>query len=433
MKPHLIIKINHEILKTPPHWRDLIDVPLKERPKKFFQAADKVFEKYKLPFYISLEYKVAGKKWNKEEIASGLNRIYRLILKNNVRIPSGLIKEIREIPQVEYIKIGTIGVSDRVDTIAKGFGFEKMDWARKSIYLKEAHLWSKGHPGIKVAILDTGVQLSHPEIRHALIKGFDFVNIINGANTFIGDFLTADPIPEDEVGHGTHVAGIIAGAGKSMPVGVVPKCKIIPVRVLASMKIGKKKVGAGLIGNINNGIKWAVDQGASVINMSLGVRHKGGGLPHAEVIQYALSKGVSIIAASGNDGANSMYYPGALPGVLAIGANGREGLPAQFSTWGKHVSFTAPGIQIYSSFLGSGYAFSSGTSHASPFVAGTTALLRSYALQLGYRLNNKHISHILKHTSDKQPKTIRSHRTGYGQVNAADAIRYLNLKIKNYN
>lgn len=96
-------------------------------------------------------------------------------------------------------------------------------------------------------------------------------------------------------------------------------------------------------------------------------------------MNYAQRKGVTVVAASGNDGRMELYYPGALPSVIAVGAADDRGEVADFSTYGDHVSFIAPGVDVYSSSLGNGYAFSTGTSHAAPFVTGAIALMKSYA------------------------------------------------------
>src|SRR5690606_16774976 len=116
------------------------------------------------------------------------------------------------------------------------------------------------------------------------------------------------------------VAGIIAGVGLNMPRGVAVGCSIIAVRTLATLRTENGPAGAGIVDNINSALKWAVDQGAHVINASLGIKHTGGGLPHEDVIRYALSRGATVVAASGNDGTTEKYYPGALPGVIAVGA-----------------------------------------------------------------------------------------------------------------
>ena len=278
-------------------------------------------------------------------------------------------------------------------------------------------------------MLDTGVADGHPELRHALVEGTDTVDILDGAGKFLGDYLGADPDPDDEVGHGTHVAGIIAAKGINMPPGVAPRCKIIPIRVLAAMMKDGRRVGAGLIENINYGVKAAVDAGAAVINMSLGVKHTGGGLPHEEVIEYARANDVSIVAASGNDGTDELYYPAALPGVITVGASSNNGDVSSFSTFGRHVSLIAPGDGIYSSYLNNDYAFSTGTSHAAPFVSGAIALLKSFARQKGRRLRDRHIKHILKHTSDKVDHRFKHPKAGFGRLNLVDALRLAHSKL----
>jgi subtilisin family serine protease len=279
-------------------------------------------------------------------------------------------------------------------------------------------------------VIDTGVDLHHPELEGVLKPGHDFVDIIDGADEFIGDFTGADPDPDDEVGHGTHVSGIIAGRGEKMPGGVAPECRILPVRALAAMKRGEQRVGAGLVDNINAAIKWAIDQGADLINMSLGVRHESGGLPHEEVVDYAERRGVTIIAASGNDGTRQLYFPGALPHVVAVGAADSRGEVASFSTYGDHVTLIAPGEDIYSSYLNGRYAFASGTSQASPFVAGAVALMKSFAKAQGRRLSDRQIKHVLKNTSDKVDTRFKHPKAGYGCLNLADALRWLEYRFE---
>jgi subtilisin family serine protease len=211
-----------------------------------------------------------------------------------------------------------------------------------------------------------------------------------------------------------------------MDEGVCPDCKIMAVRVLATMKSGDRLVGAGIVDNINNGIKWAVDNGADIINMSLGIKHTGGGLPHQDVIRYALGKGVVVVAASGNDGTAQRYYPGALPGVIAVGAVDRSGLVTNFTSYGANILVVAPGVDVYSSFARNTYAFASGTSQASPFVAGTIALMKSFAQERGVRLSIRQIVDILKNTSDRIDSRLRTEHAGYGMINLADAFKLLN-------
>ncbi len=429
MKPHITLTLRHPLRDSVlPYWVDAITQP-HLRSERFLPAVDRLFAKHNLAFTATREYAPAGAAWSAHETASGLDRVYRLVLQSDSKIPPDLIEAIRLLPDVEQVRAGAIGDMDLQPPRAQSFSTRTDRASRDAIYLEEAHAFSEGDEGITVAILDTGVDLNHPEYGDALLDGYDFVDILDGANEFIGDFLGADPTPEDEVGHGTHVAGIIAGKGKNMPRGVVPKCRILPVRVLAAMDKDGRPVGAGLVENINNGVKWAIDNGAHVINMSLGVRHTGGGLPHKEVIDYAQRKGVTVVAASGNDGHQELYYPGAFPSVIAVGAADDNGDVAAFSTYGDHVSFIAPGVDVYSSSLQNGYAFSTGTSHAAPFVTGAVALMKSYARAQGRDLGDKQVKHVLKHTSDKVDRGFKNPKAGYGRLNLADSLRYLDYKL----
>lgn len=429
MKPHITVTLRNPLpAAAMPYWVDAITRP-QVRSTTFVSQVDTLFAQFGLEFVATREYVQAGDDWSPEEIASGMDRVFRLVLTTNTKIPLKLIESIRLLPNVEQIRTGVIDGMDLRPRRAMSFSVRTDRLSRDAIGLDEAHAYSLGEAEITVAVLDTGVGLNHPEYSHALLDGYDLVDILDGAQDFIGDYLGADPNPEDEVGHGTHVAGIIAGQGKRMPRGVAPGCRILPVRVLAAMSKDGRPVGAGLVDNINNGVKWAVDHGADVINMSLGVRHTGGGLPHREVIDYALRKGVTVVAASGNDGRMELYYPGAFPSVIAVGASDDRGEVAEFSTYGDHVSFIAPGVDVYSSSLKNGYAFSTGTSHAAPFVTGAIALLKSYARAKGVALGDRQIKHLLKHTADKVDRNFKHPKAGYGRLNIADSLRYLDYKI----
>lgn len=429
MKPHITIKLQKSSPRIAlPYWVDTITQP-QLRSDQFLPAVDSLCAQHHVAFIATQEYRPLGSAWSPGEIASGLDRIYRLVLQSDSSIPPDLIESLRLLSGVEDVRVGVIADMDLRPKYAQSLSVRTNRAARDAIFLDEAHAFSEGDDAITVAILDTGIDLDHPEYRDAVLPGHDFVDILDGADEFIGDYLGADAIPEDEVGHGTHVAGVITAKGKNMPRGVAPRCRILPVRVLAAMNKDGRRVGAGSVENINNGVKWAIDNGAQVINMSLGVRHTGGGLPHSEVMDYAKRMGVTVVAASGNDGRQELYYPGAFPSVIAVGAADESGNVAEFSTFGDHVSFIAPGVEVYSTSIEDGYAFSTGTSHAAPFVTGAVALMKSFARSRGHELTDPQVKHVLKHTADKVDRDFKDLKAGYGRLNVADGLRYLDYKL----
>ena len=431
MKPHLRLQLMPQVAVPVrnPH-RQAVASNNAIAPERIHPEIDALLSRYQLPVKVTREYCPCHRQWNRQERSSGLDRIYRLILKQNVAIPPLFLQQLSHSPLVEAASIGAIGQADLPPILPAQLSVNTDERSREAIRLPEAHRYSQGHPDITVAVLDTGIDLDHPELQEALLPGYDFVNIVNGASRFVGDSLGYDEDPDDEVGHGTHVAGIIAARGFAMPLGVVPRCKLLPVRVLGALKKGNKRVGAGLVDNINSGIKWAIDQGADAINMSLGIRRTGEIVPHQEVVDYAQHRGVTLIAASGNDGKQESYYPGTLPYAIAVGALDQQGQIARFSTYGPQVDFVAPGSRIYSTYLNKDYGFSTGTSHAAPFVAGAVALLKSYALeQTGRSLSDSQVKYLLKHTSDKLDRRFKHPKAGFGGINLLDALRLLEVKL----
>ncbi len=429
MKPHLEIKLREGVpAPDAPYWEDAIrdksgtDVVL-------HPDLSKLLARHGLPVLSTRAYAPVGTRWSADEIAAGFDRVYRLVLQEQREIPPGLLQEIQVLPAIESARVGAIA-SAELPVPAQPMAALPNQQSRAAIFLEEAQQYGTGDPAVTIAVLDTGVWLRHPEFADRLVPGRDFVDILDGAGQVRGDYLDADDDPSDDVGHGTHVTGILAARGIAMPIGVAPRCTILPVRVLGTLRQGDRRVGAGLVDNINVAIKWAVDQGARILNMSLGVRHTGGGLPHQEVVEYARRKGVTIVAAAGNDGQEDLYYPGALPHVIAVGAVDERGEVAPFSSFGRHVSFVAPGTDIYSTYLDGGYAFSTGTSHATPFVTGGAALLASYArAKTGRTLSDAQLKHVLKHTADRLDTRFKHPKAGYGRINLLDAMRLLEHRL----
>lgn len=221
--------------------------------------------------------------------------------------------------------------------------------------------WSSGQgAGIKVAVIDTGIDCTHPDLQCDFSAG---TNIVEPG---------ADPMDDNE--HGTHVSGTIAGRGAGGGVyGVAPQAVLIPIKVLNAQ-------GEGSLSDIIAGIDWAVKAGVDVINMSLGGAAQSPALKRA--VEGALAHGVVVVCAAGNSGpaSDTVGYPAGYPGVIAVAASDRDDNVADFSSRGPQVAFVAPGVDITSTVPG-GYAKLSGTSMASPHVAGLAAL----ALERGAR------------------------------------------------
>lgn len=424
---HIVVKLHRRLPADLgiPDWHHFIE----DKSTVHEQAEagiDRVMREHRLEFWLTREYAPASAgAWSDDEVRHGLDRTYRIVLQTEEPLPPGLVEEIRALPAVESAH-GIDVVEAPLPHVATATSLGGPSPA-DLIHLGYAKELTRGDAAVRVAVLDTGADLEHPELRGKFAEHANFVDL-QGLDTrdFIGRFSGADDNVEDEVGHGTHVSGIIGARGLRMDEGVAPDCSLVAIRVLATMVKDGRRYGAGIVDNINRGIKHAVDTSqADVINMSLGIKHEGGALPHADVIRYALSRNVTVVAASGNDGTPERYYPGALPGVCAVGAVTATGSVTSFTSYGARITCVAPGTNIYSSFAGHGYAVASGTSQASPFVAGSVALLKSYARQQGAQLSNEVIADLLKRTSDKVDDRLRNERAGYGLINLADGFKYL--------
>lgn len=209
-----------------------------------------------------------------------------------------------------------------------------------------------------VAIIDTGIDAAHSDLTGEVTSGYNFVN--NSTNT------------NDDNGHGTHVAGIIAGeTNNSNGVASIGfNGLLMPVKVLDSS-------GTGTYGAVADGIVFAADHGARIINMSLGGSSASQTLQDA--VNYAEQKGVIVVAAAGNNGNTAAVYPADYAGVIAVSATTDTDTLASFSSYGSHIFLSAPGVDITSTYNNGGYATMSGTSMAAPEVAGLISLALAHS------------------------------------------------------
>ena len=236
-------------------------------------------------------------------------------------------------------------------------------YAAPAVNLAAAQQLSTGS-GVIVAVLDTGVQLDpqpHSLLNASLVPGIDLVDgDAHPAETRNGLDDDGDGLIDEGIGHGTHVAGIVHQ--------VAPSAKIMPVRILDDD-------GSGTTWNAAEGMFWAAQHGAKVINMSLGTHGSPGVLRDA--VQAVTAAGVLVVAAAGNDGKDRTMYPAAAAGAIAVGSVGAGDVVSTFSNFGRWVDVVAPGENIHSSyaFPADSYASNSGTSMATPWVAGEAALL----------------------------------------------------------
>lgn len=262
---------------------------------------------------------------------------------------------------------------------------------------------NQGSDKVVLAIVDTGVDLKHPDLAAKIVPGRDIVD--------------GDDEAMDGHYHGTHCAGIAAamtnnGVGVA---GFAPNVKIMPVRVLDSN-------GSGTSADVAAGIIWAADHGANVISMSLGSSMNSA--VKEEAVKYALSKDIVVVAAMGNRGDNSMTFPGAQAGVIAVGATDNADKRASFSQYGKWISVSAPGVGILSTFPTyntSGkkdYGSISGTSMATPAVAGVVALIRSQFPTM----NREQVRAQLEHSVDDLGAPGFDDYYGFGRINVAKAL-----------
>ncbi|NOZ73381.1 MAG: S8 family serine peptidase [Chloroflexi bacterium] len=260
--------------------------------------------------------------------------------------------------------------------------------------------YTLGDPSVIIGIIDTGLDASHPEFAGRIVPGWDFVN--------------NDSDPSDDHGHGTHVSGIAtAGINNGIGmVGIAGRASLLPVKVLDS-------TGSGWWSNVASGITWAVDQGARVINLSLGGSADSTVLRDA--VNYATANNAVVVVAAGNSGTDTPFYPAVYDNVISVGAVTSTGDLATYSNYGPNVDVVAPGSSIYSTeWAGTGrtYGFRSGTSMASPHVAGLAALM----LSVNPALTESEVRTLIESNTQAADPQVIDYYTGHGLVDAGAAV-----------
>lgn len=351
----------------------------------------------------------AGKK-------SGIRNAYGLVKKKDSKKPgkftvykhknpTAIINSLKNEPGVLHVEQNAYAYA----TATVDDPYFSYQWHMTQIGVETAWEQSTG-AGVVVAVIDTGIKQSLKDLAGTnFTAGYDFVN--------------NDTDPTDDQGHGSHVCGTIAqttnnGLGVA---GVAYNATIMPVKVL-------NELGTGTYDDIADGITWATDNGADVINLSLGGY---GNLQILEnAIDYAWSNGVVVVCAAGNDNTSNPHYPSAYSNSISVSASTSQNTKASYSNYGDTIDIAAPGgdsgdfnddgyndMVLQNTFSGAneGYYFFAGTSMASPHVAGVAALIKSK----NQNLTNIEIRSILENTADDQGETDWD---GWGILNAAAAV-----------
>ncbi|HYN63014.1 MAG TPA: S8 family serine peptidase [Candidatus Limnocylindrales bacterium] len=265
-------------------------------------------------------------------------------------------------------------------------------WEQRQVRAPKAWSVERGEGSTIVAVVDTGVQLNHPDLSARLVSGYDFVNL--------------DAKPNDDNGHGTSVAGIVAASTNSLGVaGMCMRCRVMPVKALDANGIGWWSVAA-------RAIIWAADHHADVINMSFG--GPTGGSTLASAVAYARSRGVVMVGAAGNDGLRAKFFPAAFPGVISVAASSDRDLRFAWSNYSPNwVDMAAPGC-TWTTKRVSGYGGFCGTSAATPVVSGIAALVESAKPSL----SGAQIESILSLATIQTPWNF----TRFGRIDAYKAV-----------
>jgi minor extracellular protease Epr len=314
---------------------------------------------------------------------------YGIIPAVAARLPEAAVTALAGNPNVAYVEADGI-CHATADTLP--WGVERVE---------ADHVQAGGNygTGIKVGIIDTGIDIHHTDL------------VVAGGVTFVLGTTTYD----DDAGHGTHVAGTVAALINGIGViGCAPEATLYAIKVLDS-------TGSGAWTDVVYGIDWAVANGMKIINMSLG--GSSGTTALQAACDNAYAAGVLVVCAAGNSGnvdgtGDNVIYPAAYESCMAVAATDSANVRAYFSSTGPAVEIAAPGVSIYSTYYNGGYTTMSGTSMASPHVAGVAALV----WKANPTFTNAQVRSALDSTAIDLGAVGRDPWYGYGLVNAVAAV-----------
>ncbi len=329
---------------------------------------------------------------------SHIKRQYRdsMIIKSETMTTRQLMKYFAEHPDSMYAEPNYILLPNRVPNDSF---YRRYQWNLPLIRMEQSWDISEGSPDVIIAIVDTGIDLHHPEFQGKLVGGY---NVIEDNNN-----------PNDDNGHGTHVSGIIAARTNNHEgiAGISWRSRLMPVKAIGAD-------GSGTAFDIAQGIRWATDHGARVINLSVGNYTPSAALQ--EACTYAYNHNVVLVAATGNDATDQPGYPAAYKEVLGVSAVDHLKRFAEFSNFGNYVDVVAPGVDIPSTYIYGDYAALSGTSMACPHVTALASLI----LSVNPSLTSQEVMQLIRETAADLGRPGRDYYFGYGIIDVDSALQH---------
>ena len=290
--------------------------------------------------------------------------------------------------------------TDGMDGAGTGRHYENEQWNLDMIHAEGAFAKGALGQGIRVGVLDSGIN-PHADFGDRLLPGHNYMEDAADEND-----------TSDSLGHGTGVAGLIAGANERGYIGTAPGAMLVPLKVTDGKEVSISAVCRAIYSGVD-------DYGCNVLNLSLGIEEEYEEL--REAIDYATGKGVIVVAATGNDGTNTVYYPAGYDSVIGVGAVNQDGTSYYHSVHNSSVCVTAPGVRVRSTGNDGEYTYCTGTSFAVPQVAGAVAVL----LGLNPTLTQEQIAALLSNTATDRGEAGYDEYFGYGILNLTGCVEAL--------